>query len=142
MTNEQINIAIAEACGWTLTREERFKVLRKPGEVGTGHCCGIHLTDEECWRDALEGDENGDYRIPDYCTDLNAMREAESRLPCFPEWCGEKHYGCAVEAYMGHLANVVRGSDRFADDWQLIHASAMQRAMAFVKTIGKWEEPS
>lgn len=53
MTNEQINIAIAEACGW------------KPTTDG-----GI------CW------DCNGAPIVtpPDYCNDLNAMHEAEKKL--------------------------------------------------------------
>jgi hypothetical protein len=55
MTNEQINIAIAEACGWE------------------------QVEGEECFFD------NGIEQIyieniPDYCNDLNAMHEAEKSL--------------------------------------------------------------
>lgn len=59
MTNEQINIAIAEACGWT--------------EI-------------EQYTQAVDGwygyePENGPHsKIPDYCNDLNAMHEAEKVL--------------------------------------------------------------
>lgn len=53
MTNEQINAAIAEACGWV------------PG-------CDRGI----CW------DQHGNAIItaPDYCNDLNAMHEAEKVL--------------------------------------------------------------
>lgn len=52
MNNEQINISIAEACGWTI--DERIPLKAK--ESATGR-----------W-------------IPDFCNDLNAMHEAEKML--------------------------------------------------------------
>jgi len=56
MTNEQINVAIAQACGWT--------ILKKPLS-GFGFA-------------AYAKEPNGDPSpgIPDYCDDLNAMHEA------------------------------------------------------------------
>jgi hypothetical protein len=51
MTNEQINIAIAEACGWSNDDIERGYTL-------------CQFTED----------------IPDYCNDLNAMHEAEKSL--------------------------------------------------------------
>ena len=57
MREEQINIAIAEACGWQfVTYKETFA---KPPNGGP---CQYK-----------EG-------IPNYCKDLNAMHEAEKRL--------------------------------------------------------------
>ena len=60
MTNEQINVAIAQACGWT--------ILKKPLS-GFGFA-------------AYAKEPNGDPSpgIPDYCDDLNAMHEAEKVL--------------------------------------------------------------
>jgi hypothetical protein len=60
MTNEQINVAIAQACGWT--------ILKKPLS-GFGFA-------------AYAKEPNGDPSpgIPDYCDDLNAMHEAEDEL--------------------------------------------------------------
>ena len=52
MTNEQINIAIAEACGWTDT-----KIVNEGGKLMYGQT-----------------------EVPDYCNDLNAMHEAEKVL--------------------------------------------------------------
>jgi hypothetical protein len=48
MTNEQINIAIAEACGWTDT-----KIVNEGGKLMYGQT-----------------------EVPDYCNDLNAMHKA------------------------------------------------------------------
>jgi hypothetical protein len=52
MTDVQINIAIAEACGWTDT-----KIVNEGGKLMYGQT-----------------------EVPDYCNDLNAMHEAEKVL--------------------------------------------------------------
>jgi hypothetical protein len=52
MTNEEINIAIAEACGWKYANNE------------------THAPDGSFWW-------SKEPEIPDYCNDLNAMHEAE-----------------------------------------------------------------
>ena len=55
MKDEQINIAIAEACGWKYVNNE------------------THAPDGSFWwSKGLE--------VPDYCNDLNAMHEAEKVL--------------------------------------------------------------
>ena len=59
-------------------------------------------------------------KLPDYSTDLNAMHDAEKGLEdpdCYEEW----------------LADVCGGTS------YLFHATARQRAQAFLRTIGKWE---
>jgi hypothetical protein len=56
MTDEQINAAIAEACGWT--------------DVTASHRSGK----------APSADYVGSEFLPDYCNDLNAMHEAEKVL--------------------------------------------------------------
>jgi hypothetical protein len=60
MTNEQINIAIAEACGWTDCSNI------------DGTLCGLPIGVT-----SLKGRYD---IIPDYCNDLNAMHEAENIL--------------------------------------------------------------
>ncbi len=52
MTYEEINIAIAEACGWKYANNE------------------THAPDGSFWW-------SKEPEIPDYCNDLNAMHEAE-----------------------------------------------------------------
>ena len=56
MTNDKINAAIAEACGWT-----RVNATHRSGK-------------------APNADYVGDEFIPDYCNDLNAMNNAEKEL--------------------------------------------------------------
>ena len=86
MTDEQINAAIAEACGW-------FKPNETP--VFTRY-------------------------LPDYCTDLNAMAEAEKVLTY-------KQF----EDYLMELLD-------FIDEPML--STARQRAEAFLRALGHWEE--
>lgn len=102
MTNEQINISIAEACGWNPPPEAMGNMT---------HGGGKFLSSEE-WRKA---------HIPHYCNDLNAMHEAEKVL--------NKEQWVAYGRELSRL-NV----------FPMVHATAKQRAEAFVKTCGKWEE--
>ena len=66
--------------------------------------------------------------LPDYCNDLNAMHDAEKVLigdePENSElWCDfQTNLVIACPAYLSY------------------HATAAQRAEAFLRTIGKWEE--
>ena len=111
MTDTEINIAIAEACG--------FKK-----EVG---CTGIIR-----WRN---GGELFD-KLKDYANDLNAMHEAIAFLnPEEANWF-------AVELSAIVLENPLKvwwdmNSNEVA---HIANATARQRAEAFLRTIGKWEE--
>jgi hypothetical protein len=97
MTNEQINIAIAEACGWQfVTYKETFA---KPPNGGP---CQYK-----------EG-------IPNYYNDLNAMHEAEKVLTN-EQWV----------AYGKELSRL--------KVFPMVHATARQRAEAFLRTLWKWE---
>jgi len=62
--------------------------------------------------------------IPDYLNDLNAMHEAEKVLVSL-QWV----------SYLRRLQTLCYESVTWA-----IHATAAQRAEAFLRTIGKWEE--
>jgi len=119
MTNDEINIAIAEYCGWTKIKEIDYQpdgtdpYIDGPDQMWLG----IHP----------ESDSDSDeYEcFPDYCNDLNAMYEAE-----------ELFYA---------KADTLEGADRMRDysKWLCyltkypLHATASQRAEAFLKTIGK-----
>ena len=97
MTDEQINAAIAEACGWK-----------------------GNLIDRD-----MEGNL-WPSEPPNYCTDLNAMHEAE-RVLSKAQW----------EDFVQHLANEwINVSDAWKD---VCHATSRQRAEAFLRTLGKWE---
>ena len=71
------------------------------------------------------------YDAPDYCNDLNLMREAE-RLLDDDQWL----------EYMLNLQDVLQ-RDPHRGKWIVcqdnMHSTAAQRAKAFVITIGKWK---
>jgi len=117
MTKDEINIAISEICGWVPVRNH-WEKDDVSAYCNDSHC---HL------------------QLPDYHGDLNAMHEAERTLDGTTEWNGEENHTCAEEAYMGHLSKAVKDG-RFADDWQLITATAAQRAEAFLRVHNLWRE--
>ena len=106
MTDEQINAAIAEACGWT-----DFVVHPEFGLMGTP-------PDTHGLRTAV------DY----YTADLNAMHEAEKVLV-------PRSWNNFSENWWNYSRNLACISDG-----RSIHATARQRAEAFLRTLGKWEE--
>ena len=110
MTDEQINAAIAEACGW-----RNCKVLPKPKKYWD-----VSDVPEMCRIGSPP--VAGSCTFPNYCADLNAMHEAENTL-----------VGQQFPAYAFFL-NDIEGSL-----WG-IRATARQRAEAFLRTLGKWEE--
>lgn len=113
MNNKQINIRIAEACGWTFINQvdKRLHGLPPDGK-----------------KDRYTSP------LPDYCNDLNAMHEAE-------KWISEK---CKEGDYWFFLRELLDFPEA-ESDWDkfyifgAIHATARQRAEAFLKTLGKWE---
>ena len=69
-----------------------------------------------------------------YCNDLNEMHEAEKVLTR-----GTVHEIInATNAYIKHLARILACIDTAF--FQFTHATARQRAEAFLRTLGKWEE--
>jgi hypothetical protein len=69
-------------------------------------------------------------RLPDYLTDLNAMAEAIATLGYDKQ-----------QDWLNKLSYVLGFKSR--NNWvlsDLVNATAAQRAEAFLKTIGKWEE--
>jgi hypothetical protein len=107
MTHQEINQAIAEACGWT--------------DVQVGTLCkeliGKSPTDGDYWP------------IASYVSDLNAMWEAEMRIPLLKR--------CE---YLWYIALVCHGCNEGKRTFVTTTANARQRAEAFLRTIGKWEE--
>ena len=114
MNNEKQRIAIAEACGNKPHTPGALGVLRwisaeyETGDLGNG----VVYLDE----------------LPDYLNDLNAMHEAEKVLHGqLNLWW---NYMDALENSSVEFNPLGRGSH--------IHATAEQRAEAFLRTIGKW----
>jgi hypothetical protein len=99
MTDEQINAAIAEACGWKdIFEHPEFGLM---GVASDTHGC----------RTAIE----------EYTHDLNAMHEAEATLS---------------EDQLWRMAREIERND---EQWYF-RATARQRAEAFLRALGKWEE--
>ncbi len=103
MTAEAQRIAIAEACGYSNVHIDR-----------RGHMIGDGKPDH--------------IGVPDYLSDLNAMREAEKVL-------GD---GAAIVGYLQHLGvtNPTNGVI-----WKAVSATATERAEAFLKTLNLWTSP-
>ena len=107
MTPEQQRIAIAEACGWKCIDTDGTVRCRNYSYIATTGISPLSSLSEQ---------------IPNFLSDLNAMREAEKSFPQLSDF------------YRFTLIEVV-------GDEQRIHlATAAQRAEAFLRTIGKWEE--
>jgi hypothetical protein len=113
MNKEQQRIAIAVACGWTYPRIVNEDPMGRPPET----------------TDRFEV-------VPDYLNDLNAMHEAEKTLP------NHQH-----QVFYRHLERIVSGEPydeegHYGAGWLFhnVHATATQRAEAFLRTIGKWVE--
>jgi len=100
MTNEQINSAIAEACEY------------KPIIIS---------------RDMTGTPFPGWDEPPNYCNDLNAMRDAWLSLSEEDKFVFDKELQRII----------LRAKD---GQYWLTNATALQRAEAFLKTIEKWKE--
>ena len=75
------------------------------------------------------------FHIPNYLNDLNAIHEAEEHL--------QSHHLCYEynNILYNILGNTVGNRADKPHHWTW-HATAEQRAEAFLKTIGKWEDDS
>jgi hypothetical protein len=103
--------------------KQRIAIAEACGWTRNGHLSWFHPTHGQQTSKDWDSPEKA---LPDYLTDLNAIHEAEKLLTdiefiryfrfievMHPEWIKEK---------------------------TLIHATAADRAEAFLRTIGKWEE--
>lgn len=123
MTARDINEAIAIACGWEL--KPRLFHNREWKDIPTWVQSEYYKgkPDDYCMAGQWIGQQP-----PNYCGDLNAMHEAEKTLGDFsmPMEAETK-----MAKYWDELAKF---------DTCCIHATASQRAEAFLRTIGKWKD--
>jgi hypothetical protein len=119
MTPQEINIAIAEACGWKIIRRDitGYNVW----EPGAEH--PARLTNN------LEG------LLPNYHSSLDAMHEAEKVLSR-GEW--HEYYRRLYLKTRPKNHVVTPGCDDHTRAF--IHARASQRAEAFLRTKGLWHD--
>ena len=117
MNKEQQGIAIAEACGWTAEQDSNgyWRAVDKKNS----NAVELWLSEQSVWS----------VGIPDYLNDLNAMHEAEKVLT------EEQRI-----AYTNHTYDVACKVQRETEKWRWISLTAKQRAEAFLKTIGLWED--
>ena len=97
--------------------------------VAIAEACG--WTETEAWLDGRRCFERADSNagwdfdsLPNYLNDLNAMHDAEKAMNNNDWW-----------KFVEHLTNICGGGTALG-----ISATASQRAEAFLRTIGKWEE--
>jgi len=105
MTDEQINIAVAKACGWKLIEDDPNYEPHFEDPDGYKIAVGLHK-----------------HRIPNYSNDLNAIHEAEKTL-------SEEQW----ENHNFILCNLVGGYSK--TNKEAIHASSRQKAEAFLEAI-------
>jgi len=118
MTDQEINIAIAVACGWK--RRQDCDYLSKSFSG--------NFEKQELWE--LNGRVT---HLPDYCHDLNAMHEAEEHFES--AMCGQFE----DELHKLLLEDWRKGTAR-GGLWPIWHATALQRAEAFLRVKGLWKE--
>lgn len=137
MTELEQRISIAEACGWRWYRRPAtgpwaakpmralYHPLLVPEYVATLQ--PADMTERECnpvflWREGM---------IPDYLNDLNSIHEVEKSL--------SMHQSANYEVLLDEVVNREFHRDEtclIVPDW---HATAAQRAEAFLKCLGKWK---
>lgn len=121
MSPEKQRIAIAEACGYL----DLYRGSRRGNKAANG---------STLWgtKDAPSINYPRDYSVvPDFLNDLNAMREAEDILD-----------DAGVTKYIDNLIKVTKADQHGVDViyWCVYHASASERAEAFLRTFNKWED--
>lgn len=110
MTNDEIRIKIAEACGWThVEKEEGGAVYGYPKT----NSCRL-------------------FAIPNYPEDLNAMHEAEKVLT--------DEQDLEYSEFLALVVKARWGANNSCDMQRLRSATAAQRADAFCETLNLWEE--
>jgi hypothetical protein len=102
-------------------------------QIAIAKACGIVTSDQ--WG-PLYKTAFGLVRVcPDYLNDLNAMHEAEKLLNVVQ-----------IAKYLGHLYSFTEAAKPESCPWTVVsarvaaHATAAQRAEAFLRTLGKWED--
>jgi hypothetical protein len=125
MTPDEQRIAIARACGWTGTEEDYTYY---------GFTQNIPMTRTR-WTNPSGGQTT--LTLPDYLNDLNAMHDAEKAK--------EMAFNSDYAYWLAHVAVRDRGLNEdkldVGDGYQIaLTTTASQRAEAFLRTLGLWQE--
>jgi len=126
MTPQEINAAIAESLGWKyleniITPSRSFNGAQSMGD---------------CWQRPDGNCGYGDYVPPNYCNDLNAMHEVIKSLDVGTrfKWFGMLYLVCTETPFWEDDTSTERCAH------SVCNATALQRAEAYLKTIGKWND--
>jgi hypothetical protein len=104
------------------------KMSPEAQRIAIAEACGWeHIVFNRGWIKA--GDGKTQCVIPDYLNDLNAMHEAEEVMT--------EMQRCD---YSNHLYDLARRHQEVTEKWRYLSMSAAQRAEAFLRTLGKWED--
>lgn len=134
MTDEQINQRIAETLGW-IPRVHSWKIAESEKALPKAINFISAFEAQEYLDRARRNTEDYDRKLsvfpvwepcPNYCDDLNAIHEAEKVLT--DEQC------VFVRDYLRERL------ENYPASRYIWHATARQRAEAFLRTLGKWEE--
>lgn len=117
MTEEQINIAIAESLGWRRVKTDIEVFVFPPNSKS-----GIGYLTKDLNHPRILG------FLPNYAGDLNATNEMENALTDPGDFC----------AYAEELCKVVSRRKTDGPTYASVSATARQRAEAYLRTIGKW----
>jgi alpha-N-acetylglucosamine transferase len=113
MNKAKQRIAIAEGLGWEVINDTLCHIT--PDKDGLPQVAWIA-------------------RFPDYLNDLNAMHEAEKVLTYKQSFIYTNHLEALTQTTTG------LGGTSIGRTFQTIGSTAAQRAEAFLRTIGKWED--
>ena len=119
MSPQSQRIAIAEACGYK---------PHTPGALGVPRWIAAEYETGDPGNGVVYLDE-----LPDYLNDLNAMHVVEYKLL----------FGKLYELYCNQIAKLSPPCDSNTAQFAVFavcNSTAAQRAEAFLRTIGKWEE--
>ena len=116
MTPQAQNIAIAQACGWEEIRVD-----------DNGRLSGLSPINI---KQGFNDPDNHSWFVPNYTTDLNAMREAIMSQG--------KGVQCDINCYL--LYKTFDASSNPMGWHKVANATAAQRAEAFLRTLNLWEE--
>lgn len=141
MTPEAQRVAIAEACGWRWVAVEHPRGLHHP-RGGMVKALFSPQWNTDGWH-ASDGSERECHeewvirrtpQLPDYLNDLNAIHGA--CLSVFDDSIKRLRFHRELSAV------VSRGTPNFPgyDVWDAENAAAAQRAEAFLRAIGKWDD--
>lgn len=78
-----------------------------------------------------------DVSSPNYPSNLTAMNEAEKVLPA---WFSGKEYAGTQQHYYHELQRACSHPDGCASMFEIVTATASQRAEAFLRTLNLWQD--